>query len=55
MRVEQDFRGHFVGDADLDFLFPQYVWVGADKDASRIQPELGEDARVATDQGVVSS
>ena len=55
MCVEKDFRGHLVGDTDLDFFLSQYVGVRADKDASRIQPELGEDAGVASDQGVLSS
>ena len=55
MGVEKNFRGHFVGDTDLGFLLSQYVGVRADKDASRVQPELGEDAGVASDQGIISS
>ena len=53
--MEKNFRDHLVGNTDLDFFFPQYIGVGADKDASRIQPELGEDAGVASDQSVISS
>ena len=48
MGVEKYLGDHLVRDADLNLLFPEHIRVGSDKDASRIQPKLGEDARVAS-------
>ena len=49
MGVEEYFRDHLVGDTDLNFFLPEHIRIGADKDASRVQSKLGEDARVASD------
>ena len=49
MGVEKYFRDHLVGDTDLNFFLPEHIRIGTDKDASRVQSELGEDARVTSD------
>ena len=55
MCMKEYFRDHLVGDAYLGLFFSEGVLAGPDKDASWVQSELREDARVAPDQCIVGS
>ena len=47
MGVEKYLGDHFVGDTNLNLFFPEHIGIRTDEDASRVQSELGKDARVA--------